>query len=73
MKFHAYEWNDHNEELVMVVLTEEDIETKNYKDITGCGYEIVVLPKKFENVDNEYLSHIRAYLAAKVKGRLIYI
>jgi len=68
-KFYCYEW-DGNREVTIVVLSEEDVLNENR--LVGFGYEIVILPKKFETLENNYLNEIR--MIAKFRtGKLIYI
>ena len=72
MKYHVYKWNKHDKEDNMVILTEEDVEKESMKDLVGAGYEILVLPKKYENVDNKYL-HTARLLATVRCGEVIYV
>jgi hypothetical protein len=69
-KFHTFEWNKHDKEFTMIILSEEDV--LNELPIRGAGYEILVLSKKFENDNSDYLNHVR--MLAKVRcGKIIYV
>ena len=69
-KFHTFEWNKRDKEHTMIILTEEDILTEiEYRD---AGFEILVIPKKFEGVRNDYLD-LMIHLATVRTGRVIYV
>lgn len=69
-KFHVYEWNNLVSNMKsLVILTEEDIENEK---IWGFGFEILILPKKFENDNNQYLSQLKILVNVRC-GRVIYV
>lgn len=71
MRFHVYDWNKRDQEYLMIVLTEEDIKNEINEHL-GAGYEIVILPAKYEHVHTDYLDTVR-YLAVMRNGKIIYI
>jgi len=71
MRFHVQKWNKPAKEYTMLILTEKDIENESDKH-RGAGYEILILPSKYEGVNSEYLDVIR--LVAEVRcGEIIYV
>jgi len=69
-KFHTKEWNRFDKEYTMLILSEEDILTEI--EYRGAGFEILVVPKKFENIQNDFLD-LMIYLATVRTGRVIYV
>lgn len=69
-KFHIYKWNQREKEFTMVILTEEDIE--NEVNLKGAGFELLVLPRKYENVENKYLDFWKE-ITYKRYGNVIYV
>ena len=73
MRLHSYKWNRGFEKLLTtVILTTYDIEKGNFKELTGAGFEILVLPKAYEKTDNvEILSAINH---TKIRGgEVVYV
>jgi len=55
----------------ILVVSEEDVQNEtNYR---GAGFEVVILPKKFEEVENKYLSGLREVSSARKMGKIIYV
>lgn len=69
-RFHAFKWSKWDQEYTMLILTEEDVETE--KDYAGAGFELLILPSKYKEVQNKYLDVIR-YLAEVRCGEIIYV
>jgi hypothetical protein len=69
-RFHIFEWNKWDKEYSMIILSEEDI--KNEINLRGAGFEILVIPNKFENTSNEYLDFWKKITLMR-SGRIIYI
>lgn len=53
----------------MVILSEDDIEKET---AIGFGFEILVLPSKYENINSTYLDFIKTPLEFR-KGKIIYV
>ena len=71
MRFHTYKWNNWKQDYTMLVLTEQDIENES-TEWCGAGFEIVIMPIKYKDVNNNYLDNIRL-LALTRCGEIIYI
>jgi hypothetical protein len=71
-RFHLYEWNTHDREYSTVILTEEDIEKQDQSVFRGAGIDKIIMPKKYENIENEYLNFLREITTARC-GEIIYI
>jgi hypothetical protein len=55
----------------MLILTEQDIENESDKH-KGAGYEILILPSKYKDVNSQYLDMVRM-LATVRCGEVIYV
>jgi hypothetical protein len=55
----------------MLILTEQDIENESDK-YKGAGYEILILPSKYKDVNSQYLDMVRM-LATVRCGEVIYV
>ena len=55
----------------MLILTEEDIENES-NNYVGAGYEILILPSKYNKVHSQYLDMVR-WLADVRCGEVIYV
>jgi hypothetical protein len=71
MIFHVNKYGKPNKEYTMVILTEDDIETKKNNPI-GFGYEILVLPAKYKNINTPYLEVLRSSPVFR-GGKIIYV
>lgn len=71
MKFHVQKWNERDKEFTMLILTEEDIENESDKHV-GAGYEILILPSKYKDVQSKYLDMVRM-MATVRNGEVIYV
>lgn len=71
MRFHVYRLNKMDKEYTMLILTEEDVENKTNKHI-GAGYEILVLPSKYKDINSEYLDTVRMLATVRL-GEVIYV
>lgn len=60
-----------NIEYTMVILTENDI-LNECNDHCGFGFEILILPAKYENVHSNYLDNIILVVEAR-NGDVIYV
>lgn len=71
MRFHVNKWNKRDNDYTMLILTEEDIENETDKHV-GAGYEILILPIKYKDVNSPYLDMVRM-LATVRCGEVIYV
>ena len=71
MRFHVNKWNKRDRDYTMLILTEEDIENESDKH-KGAGYEILILPYKYKDINSQYLDMIRM-LATVRCGEVIYV
>ena len=71
MRFHINKWNKRDKEYTMLILTEQDIENESDK-YKGAGYEILILPSKYKDVNSQYLDMVRM-LATVRCGEVIYV
>jgi hypothetical protein len=71
MRFYVKEWNKDDKEYIMLILTEEDVENNSTKH-RGAGFEILVLPSKYKDVDNPYLNSVRLMTTSR-RGYVIYV
>ena len=69
-RFQTHEWNEYDKYLGMIILTEEDI--KNEVGLRGCGYEILVIPSKYEETDNEFVNMFKTVIEHR-NCRVIYV
>lgn len=71
MRFHVYKWNKWDKSHTMIILKEEDIENE-CEEPFGVGYEILILPSKYKDVNSTYLNTLRIVLNARC-GEIIYV
>jgi hypothetical protein len=71
MRFHVNKWNKRDKDYTMLILTEEDIKNESNKH-AGAGYEILILPSKYKDVNSQYLDMVRT-LATIRCGEVIYV
>lgn len=72
MKLHAYKWNKLDCTInTMLILTEEDIINES-NEWCGSGYEILILPSKYKEVNSEYLDNVRMIAICR-NGEVIYV
>jgi hypothetical protein len=69
-RFHVFEWNKRDKEYSMIILSEEDIQ--NETNLAGAGFEILVIPNKYENTSNNYLDMWKNITFAR-SGKIIYL
>ena len=66
----GYDW-DEDLHYTILVVSDEDVQAEtNYK---GFGFEVVILPKKFENNESNYITTLRMLVSVKKNGRVIYV
>jgi len=66
----GYDWNEDRHYTILVV-SENDVENEtSYK---GFGFEKVVLPKKFETDESDYITTLRMLVSIKKIGEIIYV
>ena len=83
MKLHGYKWNQRDRELIILILTEYDIETK-CDEFYHVGYNMLILPSKYEHCNDEvmptthskdiqnYLDTVKMVIKAR-NGEIIYV
>lgn len=71
MKYHVNKWNKRNKDYTMLILTEEDIESQS-DQWCGAGYEILILPSKYKDINSEYLDKFRMLCIVR-NGEVIYV
>lgn len=66
----GYDWDgDYHYEIL--IITEEDVQNEtNYK---GAGFDVVIIPKKFKEDEEHYVTTLRMLVSIKRNGRIIYI
>ena len=69
-RFHVFEWNKRNIEYSMIILSEKDIQ--NEVNLAGAGFEILVIPNKYENTSNNYLDMWKNITLAR-SGKIVYV
>lgn len=55
----------------MLILIEEDIESQS-DQWCGAGYEILILPSKYKDINSEYLDKVRMSCMVR-NGEVIYV
>ena len=66
----GYDW-DEDLHYTILVVTEEDVQNEtNYK---GFGFDVVILPKKFEDDVRTYITTLRMLVSVKKIGKVIYV
>jgi len=71
MRFHAHKWNKRNKWYSILILTEDDIQNESNEHL-GAGYEILILPSKYKEVNSKYLDIVRLSATSRC-GEVIYI
>ena len=71
MRFHVNKWNKRDKEYTMLILNEEDIENESDKYV-GAGYEILILPSKYKDVNSQYLDMVRMFATVRC-GEAVYV
>ena len=66
----GYNWEE-DYHYTILVLTEEDV--LNETSYQGAGFEVVILPKKFEDTVSDYLGVLRMLVSIKKIGEVIYV
>lgn len=71
MRYHVNKWNKRDKDYTMIILTEEDIESQS-DQWCGAGYEILILPSKYKDINSEYLDKVRMLCIVR-NGEVIYV
>lgn len=71
MRYHVNKWNKRDKDYTMLILTEEDIESQS-DQWCGAGYEILILPSKYKDINSVYLDKVRMLCIVR-NGEIIYV
>jgi len=66
----GYDW-DEDLHYTILVVSDEDVQAEtSYK---GFGFDVVILPKEFENTESDYITTLRMLVSIKKLGEIIYV
>jgi hypothetical protein len=71
-RYHIDFWNGKIVDKMMLILTEDDVESMDFNLMSGSGYELLILPIKYINKNNIFLDTIRMIVSVRC-GEILYI
>tara|TARA_R110000796_G_scaffold134681_1_gene250461 strand:- start:24 stop:353 length:330 start_codon:yes stop_codon:yes gene_type:complete len=73
MRLHTNKWNKRDKEFTMFIITEEDIINDDINVRGGAGFEILVIPNKYKDLEHKDVSLAKAIVLSRVGGQIIYV
>ena len=72
MRLHTNKWNERDKEFTAFIITEEDIINDDVK-VRGAGFEILIIPNKYKDLEHKDVSLAKAITLSRVGGQIIYV